>query len=87
MQSGRGNCLEQPEIYAKLNGVFRDVFDDDEIVVTPELTSAAVDGWDSLKHIRLLLTLERTFNIKFSAAEVKKLENVGELVSLIQGKS
>jgi acyl carrier protein len=78
--------MDAKAIYPKLNEVFRDVFDDDEVVVTPELTSDDVDGWDSLKHIRLLLTLERTFNIKFSAAEVKKLENVGELVKLIQAK-
>jgi acyl carrier protein len=78
--------LEKTELYAKLNEVFHDVFDDEEIVVTPELTADDVAGWDSLKHIRLLLTLERTFKIKFSASEVKKLENVGELAVLIQSK-
>ena len=78
--------MEKTELYAKLNEVFHDVFDDEEIVVTPELTADDVAGWDSLKHIRLLLTLERTFKIKFSASEVKKLENVGELAVLIQSK-
>jgi len=78
--------LEKTELYAKLNEVFHDVFDDEEIVVTPELTADDVAGWDSLKHIRLLLTLERTFKIKFSASEVNKLENVSELAGLIQRK-
>lgn len=78
--------MEKTELYAKLNEVFHDVFDDEEIVVTPELTADDVAGWDSLKHIRLLLTLERTFKIKFSASEVNKLENVSELAGLIQRK-
>ena len=45
-----------------------------------------VDGWDSLTHIRLILTIEKVFKIKFSTSEIGKLENVGDLVALIQGK-
>jgi acyl carrier protein len=43
-----------------------------------------VDGWDSLTHIRLMLTVEKAFNIKFSVSEIGKLENVGDLVTLIK---
>jgi acyl carrier protein len=46
-----------------------------------------VDGWDSLAHIRLLLTIERKFQIKFSAPEVGGLQTVGDLVSLIERKT
>ncbi len=45
--------MEQTAIYAKLTDIFHDLFDDDSIVVTPELTAKDVDGWDSLAHIRL----------------------------------
>jgi acyl carrier protein len=77
--------MENVEIYKKLNDVFRDVFDD-EIVVHPQLTANDVDGWDSLKHVRLLLTVERAFGVKFSASEAIKLNNVGELAKLIHSK-
>ena len=73
--------------YATLTHVFHDVFDDDSIVVTPELTADDVDEWDSLAHIRLVVAVEKKFGMKFSAAEVGKLKNVGELVSLIEAKS
>ena len=73
-------------IYDKLKDVFRQVFDDDEIDVRPELSANDVEDWDSLSHIRLMLTAEKAFGIKFSAAEVGKLKNVGDLVSLIQSK-
>jgi len=45
-----------------------------------------VDGWDSLAHIRLMLTVERTFKVKFSTPEIGKLANVGGLVALIETK-
>ena len=79
--------METDEIYRKLTGVFRNVFDDDSIDVRPDLTAGEVDEWDSLSHIRLVLTVERTFGVKFSASEIGKLKNVGEFVDLIRSKA
>jgi acyl carrier protein len=73
--------------YAQLTEVFHDVFDDDTIVVTPELTASDVDEWDSLRHIRLVAAVERRFGLSFSAAEIGRLKNVGQLVSLISEKT
>lgn len=72
--------------YEMLTSVFHDVFDDDTIVVTPELTAADVDEWDSLRHIRLVAAVEKKFGLSFSAAEIGRLQNVGQLVSLIESK-
>jgi acyl carrier protein len=79
--------MDNPQIYAKLTEIFEDVFDEDSIVVTPELSAKNVEGWDSLNHIRLMLTIEKAFKIKFSTSEVGKLENVGELVALIKART
>ena len=76
--------MDDPQIYSKLAEVFQNVFDDDSIEVTPELAAKDVLGWDSLTHIRLLLTVEKAFKVKFSTSEVGKLENVGDLVALIR---
>jgi acyl carrier protein len=75
------------EIYQKLGGIFQEVFDDESVVVRPELSASDVDGWDSISHIRLVLTVERAFDVKFSASEVGKLKNVGDLVDLIKSKA
>lgn len=79
--------MSTDSIYAKLTQIFHDVFDDESIIVTPELTAAEVDEWDSLTHIRLVLAVEKKFGLRFSAAEVGRLKNVGEFVSLIQSKA
>jgi len=73
-------------IESTLTSVFHDVFDDDGIEFRPELTASDVDGWDSLTHIRLILTVERTFGIKFTASEVGSLKNAGDLMQLVQNK-
>ena len=76
--------MDEALIYEKLTDIFRDVFDDDEIVVSKDLTAKDVDGWDSLTHIRLIITVEKAFKIKFSTSEIGKLEKVGDLVALIK---
>ncbi len=75
------------DIYEKLTTVFHDVFGDDEIVLTPELTAKEIDGWDSLTHVRLMLTVERAFSIKITASEIGRLNSVGDLADLISRKT
>lgn len=79
--------MDEPQIYARLAEIFQDVFDDDSIEVTPELSAQDVDGWDSLAHIRLILTIERAFKIKFTTSEIGKLKNVGDLAMLIEART
>jgi acyl carrier protein len=78
--------MEEGQIYQRLNAIFVDVFDEDTLALKAETTADDVDGWDSLSHIRLVLSVEKAFSVKFSAAEVGKLKNVGELVGLIRSK-
>ena len=78
--------MRTEEIQQRLTGILQDVFDDDSLQATPELTAADVEEWDSLNHVRLILTIERAFGIKFAAAEVSNLKNVGELMRLIETK-
>jgi acyl carrier protein len=75
------------EIYDSLSEVLRSVFDDDTLVARPEMTADDVDGWDSLSNIRFIMSVEKAFGVKFSAAEVGKLKNVGELAQMIVDKT
>ena len=79
--------MNEPEVYARLAEIFADVFDEDAIELTPETSAKDVDGWDSLTHIRLILTIEKAFKIKFSTSEIGKLQNVGDLVALIKARA
>ena len=79
--------MEKAEVYSKLTGVFRDVFDEDDLALTPQTTADDVDGWDSLAHIRLVLAVSKAFGVKFSASEIGSLKNVGEFADLIEKKA
>ena len=68
--------------------VFRDVFDDESIVIEYDTTAKDIEGWDSLSNIELLVAIEKTFSrVKFNTGEVANLRNVGELVAAIKQKT
>ena len=69
-----------------LTEVFHDVFSNESIVLHRDLTAKQVDGWDSLTHVRLLLTAERKFGVTISAAEAGQLKTVGDLMDLLGKK-
>ncbi len=78
--------MQKSDIYARLTGIFRDTFDDDSIVLKPEMTAADIAEWDSFNHINLIVATEAKFNIKFQTAEIESLKNVGHFVELIEKK-
>ena len=78
--------MELPEVYSKLTHVFHEVFDDDALILSPTLTAHDVEGWDSLKNVRLLLSVEKAFGVRFSAAEAGTMKNVGDLAASIHSK-
>lgn len=69
-----------------LTDIFRKVFNDDSIDITPETSAETIPGWDSLSHIKLMISIEKSFSIRFTAKEISNLNNVGELVSIIKAK-
>lgn len=75
--------MDEKKVYEKLNEIFRDIFDDDEIEVTAETTADDIEDWDSLIHINLLVSIESVFGVKFKMEEFNSMKNVGTMVELI----
>jgi acyl carrier protein len=67
----------------RLNEIFQEVFEDDDLAITRETTASDVEGWDSLMHVTLVVNVERVFCVRFTSAEIARLKNVGELLDLI----
>ncbi len=76
--------MTRNEILEKVTGIFRDVFDDDSIVITDETVAADIEDWDSLTHITLISEIEDGFNCKFSMKDVLGMKNVGEMLDILE---
>ncbi|MBO8450203.1 MAG: acyl carrier protein [Spirochaetes bacterium] len=78
--------MDNAEILQKLEAIFRDVLDNEEICLTEDTTADDIEEWDSLSHIQLIVAIEKGFGIKLSAREVRELADVGEMVLCIADK-
>ena len=78
--------MSREEIMEKVNEIFREVFADEDLVITDSTNSDDIEDWDSLEHISLIISMEKEFNLKFDIKEVNKLENVGQMVDMIKDK-
>ena len=78
------------DVRAQAQEVFRQVFDDPQIVLEDTLTADDIAGWDSLTHINLMVATEKKFKIKFATAEISRLkedgQNVGNFLALLEKK-
>lgn len=78
--------MDRTQIIEQLVSVMSDVFDVDDLVVTDATSAEDIEEWDSLSHIRFMITVERLFKFKFRNDEIAELKNVGDLVTAIQKK-
>lgn len=75
--------MTREEVFKNLTEVFREIFDDDTLVIGEKTNAEDIEDWDSLEHINLVVATEKKFNIKFDISEVGKMKNVGEMVDVI----
>ena len=75
--------MERTDILNKLNDIFIDVLDLDEISLTDVTTADDIEEWDSLSHIQLVVAVEKAFGVHFSSLDIMKWRNVGEMVDSI----
>ena len=78
--------MERNDIISRVQEVFRDELELDDLVLTDETTADDVEEWDSLSHVQLVVALEKAFNIKFTSREILSWDNVGDLVDCIGKK-
>jgi len=75
-----------PEALDKLTLIFRTMFNQPELVLSDNLSAADVPGWDSHKHVSLVVTIEAEFGVRFANSEIAALASVGDLTQLISAK-
>lgn len=75
--------MEREKIIARLTEVFRDVFDNEELVIGDSTTADDIEEWDSLEHISLIAAVEKAFKMRFTMKEVSGMKNVGEMIEIL----
>ena len=78
--------MTKSQMLSEVQDIFRDVLDNDDIVLAYETYSDDIDEWDSLTHIQLVVAIEKHFHVKFTSKEITSWTNVGEMLDCILKK-
>lgn len=78
--------MEKSQILDEVQAIFREVLDNEEIVLANETTADDIEEWDSLTHIQLIVAIEKHFKIRFTSREILSWQNVGQLIDCIAAK-
>ena len=78
--------MEREEILKKVNVIFCDVLDNEDVVLTEATTAKDVEDWDSLTHIQLVVAIEKSFKIRFTSHEIQSWDTVGDLINSLSAK-
>lgn len=76
--------MKEQDILTALTEIFREVFDDETLVITPATTPEDIEEWDSLEQINLLTAAQERFGVKFTLEDVRSIGSVGDMAALIQ---
>lgn len=76
----------QAKILTELTDLFREIFVNDEIVLAAQTNAADLPGWDSMKHIEIIIAIEQKYGVRFSSRQVEGLRSVGDLVAVLGQK-
>lgn len=71
------------ENFNKIQDIFRQVFEDNNLTLTPELDANQVTMWDSLTHVSLINEVEQAFNITIPFVELMEFQNAGDLLNCV----
>lgn len=78
--------MSRETVTLKLTEIFREIFNDDSIVVSDDMTADDIEEWDSLSHVDMICMVEEELDITLTTKEVSRLKNVGKLISVIESK-
>lgn len=78
--------MNRNEMLQAITQILRDILNNPDLKVNENTSAMNVERWDSLAHVNILMTVERTFGVRFSLGEIKQLRNVGEMMRLIEEK-
>lgn len=78
--------MNRQEIFKKVSNIFKEVLEDENIVISENQGAKDIDEWDSLTHIMLVVETEKTFQLKFLSSEISNWKNIGDMITAIESK-
>jgi acyl carrier protein len=76
--------ITDADLAARLQRVVADVFSLSPEEVSPQSSPEAIQLWDSVGHLNLVLALEQEFKVYFSPEQMQEMTSVASIMRILQ---
>ena len=78
--------MTREQVFFEVQDIFRDIFDDESLIINDSTSADDIEEWDSLNHINLVSAIEKEFKIHFALGELESLKDVGDMIDIMLEK-
>lgn len=78
--------MDRKLVLDKTVQIFADVMDVDPGTVSAATTADDIETWDSISHVRLIMSLESAFGASFTNAEIGSFQKLGDIADTMAAK-
>ena len=79
--------MPREDLLQQVTEIFRDVLDNDKIILSDSTIAKDIPEWDSLNHIQLVVAVEKKFSVRFTSLEIQSWTNVGGMIDSLIAKA
>jgi acyl carrier protein len=78
--------MSSQQVPSSLRELLADIFEIAPDQVTPDLSSATLENWDSFRHLQAILAIEGEYGVQFDPQRIPELTSVSLLQAEIEKK-
>ena len=71
----------------QIQNIFQEVLNIDDVTLSMSSSPDDFEKWDSLTHIRLILSIEKKFDVTFSPEDMETMTCIGDIVGILRSKT
>ena len=76
--------MKRDQIFEKLQIIFKDFFESDDLAITFSTVKEDIEDWDSVAHIQIVMEIENEFNIQFAAEDIARLVSIEAIIEALE---
>jgi acyl carrier protein len=75
--------IDEADFLEKLAEVFREELEQPDLSISMRTVREELENWDSLAHVRLVIAVERLFDVQLEVAEIESIASVRDFYAAI----
>ena len=79
--------IDETDFIARVETIFREELEQSDLRVSMQTAATDLENWDSLAHIRLVVAVERAFDVQLDVSEIESIDSVRDFYDAVKRRT